>query len=63
MNCSHIHRTGYQNPEPFVWLVLIDLVPDICSVPELWSRFPELVQIKTSQTNDSGFWYPTQCIV
>ncbi len=49
------HWVGYQNPEPFVWFVLIDQVPDI------WSRFPELAQIKTSQRKGSGFWYPTQC--
>ncbi len=43
------HWVGYQNPEPFVWLVLIGQVPDICSVyfnfnllfRDVWSRFPE----------------------
>ncbi len=30
-------------------------------IPEHWSRFPELAQIKTSRTKGSGFWYPTQC--
>ena len=43
---------GYQNPEPFVWFVLI-------SVQFI---FPELAQIKTSRTKGSGFWYPTQCV-
>ena len=27
-----LHWAGYRNPEPFVWLVLIGEVPDICSV-------------------------------
>ncbi len=48
--------------KPFVWLVLIDQVPDIGSVEEHWSRFPELDQIKTSQTKGSGFWYPNKCL-
>ena len=56
------HWVGYQNPEPFVWFVLIDQVPHIYlqhtmstlyeslkfeQNPEHWSRFPELAQIKT----------------
>ncbi len=32
MLLAYLHWVGYQNPENFVWLVLIDHVPDICSV-------------------------------
>ncbi len=53
------HWVGYQNLEPFVWLVLIDQFPDMCSV--YWSRFPELCLIKTSETKRFWIWYPTQC--
>ena len=54
------HWVGYQNLEPFVWLVLIDQVLDMCSV--YWSRFPELCLIKTTETKGSGFGIPPSVI-